>query len=718
MMQNLNEQQKDAVLHNQGSLLVVAGAGSGKTRVITTRIAKIKQDSPGSSIVALTFTNKAAKEMKERLERSDINTSNVFIGTFHGYALVLLKKYGSLINIDNVNIIDAQDQLSIVNKIIKKIPSSSKLNAKNILYQISELKNNIDTKFNAWQNSSYDLEAIYKAYETEKRNSKCLDFDDLIIKSVKLFENNEFKDFYQRSVDHILIDEYQDTNKIQHHLIKLMSLKNNSNELAVKSLCAVGDDDQSIYSWRGATVSNMLDFVDDFVNTTKIRIEQNYRSTQQILTIANELIRNNSFRNEKNLWSAKETKRSVYKFRCMTSHQEASVSTLILDDIKKRSPGSSIAILYRTHAQSRVLEETLLRSNITYKIIGGIQFYERKEIKDLIAYLKIVANPYDKISLARILNCPARKLGLKFEATLMELWDKESFYCIKQIAQDLISKNLVTGLKKKSFEDFINTITKFKPTDNISLVLNTIINEVAYIDYIKENFEPNEAQQKIENIQEFIRSARYSEEQGSVSLQQFLNDIALMQEKLHEQNTEPETVQLMTIHAAKGLEFDSVIITGLEEGTIPSSRSLMNNEAIEEERRLLYVAITRAKNELYLLNCTYRNSYGQTVSLLPSRFLDELPQYLIKDYDCAIMSNYEIADLLSSSVIKSKTNQKVEKKTPSIKTEWRINRSVEHASFGVGLIKKIDERTDGTKIITVQFKCETKKIASQFLKLI
>ena len=724
MFSNLNEPQLNAVLNNKGPLLVIAGAGSGKTRVITTRIAHLSLNVPTESIVALTFTNKAAQEMRKRVEAFGINESRSFIGTFHGYSLALLKQYGSIIKLKEINLIDSDDQLSLVNKIIKNRESAIKLNAKNILYQISQAKNDLamGLEINKVFNNDLTLENIFRTYEQEKDANRTLDFDDLIVKAVMLFKNTEFRNLYQSKIKHLLVDEYQDTSGLQHKLIKLISLENDTKKLAIDSLCAVGDDDQSIYSWRGATVSNMLEFSQDFDDTQTIRIEQNYRSTQQILTIANNLISHNNLRNEKNLWSSKIARKPIIRFNCMTSHQEASINALVVNDIKQREPNYSIAILYRTHFQSRIIEETLLRSNITYKIIGGLQFYERKEIKDLLAYLKIIVNPYDKISLFRILNCPPRKIGAQFEAIIQEQWSLEPFYSLQQISNLIMNLDIITGQRKLSFIKFIEIISEFKATDNASKVLYNLIEKVDYIKYLKDSFEQQEAQQKIENCYELIRAAKHSEEQGSSNLSQFLHDITLMQEKLQSQNKEAETVQLMSIHAAKGLEFDAVLITGLEEGTLPSARSLFNREATEEERRLLYVAITRAKDELYLSHCTYRNNYGQTTTLSKSRFIEELPEQLISTIDCATFSDYEIKNYLQKPDNNNNNNNKVDKlnklDNKLDNKDWLISRTVEHSSFGIGIIKGVEKRLDNTTIITVQFKSGFKKIASQFLKQI
>jgi DNA helicase-2/ATP-dependent DNA helicase PcrA len=736
MLQSLNAPQREAVINTYGPLLVIAGAGSGKTKVIVSRIAHLCENYPSESIVALTFTNKAAQEMRQRLKLYGLLELQTFIGTFHGYSLFLLKQYGKIININEINLLDEDDQLSIVNNIIKSRDYSTKINAKNVLYQISQLKNElalgipISQAISTNYQTDYNLENIYRAYEEQKSANKSLDFDDLIIMAVKLFNNTEFRKFYQSKIKHILIDEYQDTNALQHKLVKLMTLADDTKNLAIDSVCAVGDDDQSIYSWRGATVSNMLDFGKDFNNTKLIRIEQNYRSTQQILTIANQLIKHNEYRNEKNLWSAKDAILPVIKFNCMTSHQEASIANLVINSIKNRSANSSIAILYRTHFQSRVIEEALLRAGITYKIIGGIQFYERKEIKDLLAYLKVINNQFDKISFFRILNCPPRKLGAQFETLLNEIWIEEPFSSIKQIGNILLNKNIVTGQRKESFLKLIQIINKFESSDRPSTVLQMLISETEYIAYLKENFEQQEANQKIENIYELVRAAKYAEENCTVNISQFLQEISLMQEKLQEQNNEAETVQLMTIHAAKGLEFDAVIITGLEEGTLPSARSLYKKEAIEEERRLLYVAITRAKNELYLMHCTYRNSYGQTNTMNKSRFIAEMPEQLISCIDCATYSDYEIRNYLQkltkdkniveqppSSPINT-VNQKTIASPTNSNNSWQVNRTVEHSSFGVGVIKGIETRNDNSIIVTVQFKTGFKKIASQFLRVI
>ena len=426
---NLNTHQQKAVKKKSGAILVTAGAGSGKTRVITSRIANLilNQKQDPKSIIALTFTNKAAGEMRERINNF-LQEKHVspFVGTFHSYCLLLLRKNSDLLPFQNFSILDADDQKSLIKKILKQHGLEKEFSPAQIQYQISKLKNKLGANT---ENEIYlpkIIKEIYTAYETEKTMAHSLDFDDLLLQILRIFsEDEKFKKKHQETIKHILVDEYQDTNSVQHELLKQMAL--NKNKFVIKTLCAVGDEDQSIYSWRGAQVENILNFQHDFKPVTKIKIEQNYRSVQPILNIANKVIAHNKMRNPKNLWSEKKAKNRIMCLNCKSNYQEADVIACFLENQSSQKNLNDIAILYRTHFQSRFLEESLIQSNIPYKIIGGIRFYERKEIKDIIAYLKLIANPFDRTSFFRIINIPTRGLGQKFEDLIYTKWNQNPF---------------------------------------------------------------------------------------------------------------------------------------------------------------------------------------------------------------------------------------------------------------------------------------------------
>ena len=769
----LNSAQQDAVLTTTGSTLIVAGAGSGKTRVITSRIAHLITSGKGnaSSIIALTFTNKAAREMKERIAKH--TAIMPFIGTFHSYCLSLLKKYGYFIGLDNFTIMDSSDQEKLVHDIVKN-SSPNKINTKQMVYQISNAKNALAVG-EQYHLLEYDqtMQEILAKYEAAKKFSKCLDFDDLIIKTVELFSKTEFAKIHHANIRHILVDEYQDTSVIQHKLLKQMSL--NSKDLIIDSVCVVGDEDQSIYSWRGATVDNILQFPKEFPDVQTIKIEQNYRSASSILEIANILIKNNHNRNPKNLWSEKIAKNRVLAINAMSGYQEADVIAQIAKNQHEINPAKTIAVLYRTHFQSRVIEEALLKASIPYKIIGGIQFYERKEIKDLLAYLKLIVNNFDRISFSRVYNCPPRKLGAQFEEQFFDLWESEPFLSYHDIAIKLINHNELTNSKKASLQELLDILAMIKPESKTSDAIKLLVNKLNYYDYIKDNCPPEEANNRIDNIRELIRAADHFEADGINTVASFIDEISLMQDKLSAQDEHTAHIQLMSLHAAKGLEFDTIIIAGVEEGLLPSTRSLISSDGIEEERRLLYVGITRAREHLILTHARSRNTYGQINDQTPSRFVNEISTNLEQKIDLTYLALSQMQDIVNNfltnkkiilpnidyqkpknnsldnfynkkrvlnnittptgfksntgsfntsnsyqanSNFKSNTGDFIKNKLDSASSDnsqWKINQLVKHTTFGVGLVRKIEPRGD-SNILTIQFKTGLKKISDQFIQ--
>lgn len=733
----LNPSQKEAVCKKDGSLLVIAGAGSGKTRVITARITNLILEhnvDPGS-IVALTFTNKAAKEMQQRVA-SFLNDYHLVptVATFHSYCLRLLKQYQHLLPFDQFSILDSADQQKMLQNIIKLQGFEKRINVKQILYTISSYKNNdaigahVD---DTYITNSQDFNQIYNAYEKEKRASKCLDFDDLLIYTLKLFQNNEaFKKKYQQQIRHILVDEYQDTNAIQNELLKYMALTP-AGKLAIDSICAVGDEDQSIYSWRGATIANILNFNKEFDSAQTIKIEQNYRSTQSILEVANSVIANNTNRNHKNLWSDKKGNHKPIKFECNSEFQEANIITHFVETIQHHESLKSIAILYRTHYQSRILEEAMIKASIPYKIIGGIQFYDRKEIKDLLAYLRLAYNPFDRVSFSRIINCPTRGLGQKFEEAFFNTWNTNSLYDFKQIAQ-LILEEKLTKTKHQALEKFLRVFKSINEKTTPLQAAAHIIEQTGYITYLQDSFDASEAQIKRENIQEFLRALEHFEQEGVITISQLLDEIALMQDRLSKQEQAQDFVHMMTLHSAKGLEFDNIVLTGLEDGMLPSSQSI-NEENIEEERRLFYVGITRAKKRLLLTHSRTRNTYGQTNVQVSSRFLDEIsPNLLIE----------QPATYWSTSQFKTYFKQWIKGHSPQtpatdhvktfsqyipknvVKKEKKLGKfkklqTVEHKKFGLGIIHSVEEKGPKKIYVTVRFYTHgLKKIDSNFLTVI
>lgn len=731
----LNADQKAAAMHHKGPLLVVAGAGSGKTRVITARIAYLitEQHVAPSSILALTFTNKAAEEMKERIAHFLGGSKNLpFVGTFHAYCLRLLKTHASKLKNPFLSILDEDDQRRIIQGIIERNNLGKKLNVKQIAYQISQLKNqSINPHAVPMHNPMF--QQIYSAYEAEKKQSKCLDFDDLLLEALHLFNDKDFKKTFQQEIRHILVDEYQDTNVVQHELLKCMAKDKTS--LAIDSLCAVGDEDQSIYSWRGATVTNIINFTKDFPKTTSIKIEQNYRSVQPILEVANHVISHNTMRNPKTLWSDRPAHNRLQIITCLSEYQEGDVLAQCLLLARRKAPQGTLGILYRAHFQSRALEEALIKNSIPYKIIGGVQFYERKEIKDIFAYLRLIVNPFDRASFFRVVNIPARGLGTKFETAFYERWQQEPFLTFNDVALRLIEEKEITGIKKTAVETFIKIFNGLTAHDAPSATVEKLIKALNYYEYLMQNHEKEEAQSRIENVKELIQAMHHFESQGTTTVAAFLDEVTLMQEK-KKNNEGEQPVLLMTLHAAKGLEFDTVIVIGLEEGLLPSSRSVYDSEAIEEERRLLYVGITRARERLLISHCRYRYTYGQMTTQISSRFLDEIPTHLVPRHDCSYATTAQLQPFFAhwfedqtptkktiqtfgapkkaaGKIAPAQAIETTSKKSGS----FRAQQSVRHATYGIGTIQSIEKRGD-VQVASVQFKAGIKKIAVQFLNVV
>lgn len=742
MIEQLNDQQREAVLQHTGSSLIIAGAGSGKTRVITTRILNLvlQHKVNPAQILALTFTNKAAQEMRERiLTHLSPDSFKPTIATFHSFCLQLLKKNIAFLPYETFSVLDAQDQQKLLQTIVKKHNLDKRFNIKQLLFHISQYKNQqgADSDLLSGFPDHKIFMEIYNAYQQEKHLSKCLDFDDLIVEVVKLLKTNQtFKDLFQSRTRHILIDEYQDTNHIQHELLKLMCL-DKKGTLAVDSVCAVGDEDQSIYSWRGATVHNILTFGNDFPNTKVLKIEQNYRSTQHILDIAHHVIQNNSQRNHKQLWSDKKCVQKTIELECSSDYQESDAIVGCVKAVQKKFPQQSAALLYRTHYQSRILEEGLIKESIPYNIVGGIKFYERKEIKDIIAYLRLIANPFDRVSLLRVINCPKRTLGPKFEELMLNTWNANPLFNFQELLKYLIQQNAISDSKQRAVKSFLDVFEEINLKTSPVDATNQIVTKTAYFSYLKDQYEKDEAQTKKENVYEFVRAVTHFEQNNCKTIPELLDEIALMQDKLNEKTNE-NCVQLMTLHSAKGLEFDTVIIAGCEDGILPSNPAIQESN-VEEERRLFYVGITRAKKRLLLTHAKYRNSFGQTNTQFPSRFLEEIPDHLTFKQTSHRWSPKQFAQYFTSWITSPSTppipennfaqaypfpgNQQRAAKTYSTATKPRFKQagpmkrmqSVKHATFGLGIAQKVEKVGNKTYITVLFSKYGKKKIESSFL---
>ena len=635
----LNDMQKKAVLQTEGAVLVLAGAGSGKTGALTVRIAHlIEKGVKPWNILAITFTNKAAKEMSERVNKLIGDKSkDIWVSTFHSTCVRILRR-----DIDKIgysrdfSIYDTDDQEKMMKEVFKRLNFSitdKTFTVKGALAEISKQKEELISWEDYEAKTDKDIRKVkfakaYRIYQTLLKENNVLDFDDLIYKTVQLFKTDtDVLDYYQEKFKYIMVDEYQDTNTSQYELVRLLSAK-------YKNICVVGDDDQSIYGWRGANIRNILDFEKDFEDTVVIKLEQNYRSTKTILDAANSVIKNNTTRKDKTLWTENDKGSIIHIKRADNEYDEArfvgdKINELILKGDRKYK---DFAVLYRTNAQSRAIEDYFVKKSIPYRLLGGIRFYERKEIKDVLSYLKVLSNPADTIALKRIINVPKRGLG---DASIekVENFANEnnmSFY------EALSHIDEITELKTraKKFKEFYEVMTEIEKDANelsVSELIESVLNKTGYVQLLQDEG-TDEALARIENIDEFVSKAvEYEKSTDEPSLREFLEDIALVAD-IDNYEPDEDTVVLMTMHSAKGLEFPYVFIVGMEEGMFPTYRVMQygTNEDMEEERRLCYVAITRAKEELFITQAKSRMQHGITQYNAPSRFLKEIPAELIE----------------------------------------------------------------------------------------
>lgn len=675
-LEYLNDRQKEAVLYGDGPLLILAGAGSGKTSVLTKRVAyliKERNVSP-KNIVAITFTNKAAKEMKERIIKEVGKEGyDIQISTFHSFGLRIIKEnYEKLGYEKNFTIIDSDDSLTVVKKILKEMGiDSTRFNPKFIKNQISSCKNEMVTpeKYKNLVNDELSdiTYKVYKKYQDTLLRNNSLDFDDLLIKPIELF--NKYKEVlenYQELFKYVFIDEYQDTNEAQYILSKMISVK-------YKNICVVGDDAQSIYSWRGANFKNILNFEKDYKNAKVILLEQNYRSTKTILNAANSVIKNNINKKDKNLWTDNSIGEKIKYVRTNDEKDEASYVTREIRNLVNNGVSlDDIAVLYRTNAQSRTIEEGFLNSNIPYKIVGAFAFYSRKEIKDLLAYLKLIYNTKDDVSLMRIINYPKRKIGAKtIENLSMDaVLNGTSMFDVISSGKELEFKKLILEMKEKS--------EVLSLTETIDMVLDK--------SGIKSELESEhtlEADIRLENLNEFKSITKtFEEESGIASLEDFLNEVSLVSDVNDQKNDNSPKVTLMTIHAVKGLEYKYVFVIGMEENIFPHVNSCEEDGGIEEERRLCYVAITRAKEKLYLVNALRRMLYGKTSVNMPSRFINEIDKDLI--------------DAPEKKMVNMKFNKK---EAFNDDNGLKTGDNVIHDIYGPGVVVNVDK-----SIATIAFK--------------
>ncbi|MCO6262407.1 DNA helicase PcrA [Staphylococcus epidermidis] len=717
LVKNMNSEQSEAVRTTEGPLLIMAGAGSGKTRVLTHRIAYLldEKDVSPYNILAITFTNKAAKEMKARVEHLVGEEAQViWMSTFHSMCVRILRRDADRIGIErNFTIIDPTDQKSVIKDVLKSENIDSKrFEPRMFIGAISNLKNELKTPEDAQKEAndfhSQMVATVYKGYQRQLSRNEALDFDDLIMTTINLFERvPETLEYYQNKFQYIHVDEYQDTNKAQYTLVKLLANK-------FKNLCVVGDSDQSIYGWRGADIQNILSFEEDYPEAKTIFLEQNYRSTKNILNAANEVIKHNSERKPKGLWTANSGGDKIQYYEAMTERDEAEY--VVKEIMKHQRSGkkySEMAILYRTNAQSRVLEETFMKSNIPYTMVGGQKFYDRKEIKDLLSYLRVIANSNDDISLQRIINVPKRGIGPSSVEKIQTYALQNNISMFDALAEvDFI------GLSKKvtqeciSFYEMIQNLIKEQEFLEISEIVDEVLQKSGYRDMLDRE-QSIESRSRLENLDEFMSVPKDYEENTPLeeqSLINFLTDLSLVAD-IDEADTQ-NSVTLMTMHSAKGLEFPIVFIMGMEESLFPHIRAIKSEDdhEMEEERRICYVAITRAEELLYITNATTRMLFGRSQSNMPSRFLKEIPEDLLDSHT---------GQKRQTIYPKSQPKRGFSKRTTSTKkqvssSDWKVGDKVMHKAWGEGMVSNVNEK-NGSVELDIIFKSEgPKRLLAQF----
>ena len=760
ILDELNSVQQEAVTYNEGPMLILAGAGSGKTRVLTYKIAYMIEEGIVNpwEILAITFTNKAAKEMRERVDSLlPDNASDIWLGTFHSICVRILKREIELLGYTrDFNIMDELDKQRVVKDILKRLNIDDKqFPANSICYEISSAKDKLKNAEKYLKEVKGDfrrekIAEVYREYERETKKNNSVDFDDIIMLTVELFKHNPDRlNYYQNKFKYILVDEYQDTNHAQFVLISLLASMHGN-------ICVVGDESQSIYGFRGADISNILNFEKQFIGAKIVKLEQNYRSTKNILNAANHVINKNSSKLDKKLWTDND---EGEKLKYYTAKNEYDEGQYIVDTIDKmvrenNLKYSDFAVLFRTNAQARAIEEVFMRESTPYRLIGGLKFYSRKEIKDIIAYLKLIHNPNDNVSLKRIINEPKRGIGDTTVDKLAEIADSKDMSIFNLISD---SSNL-DGLRASGnlilFRDMIGELIKDKFTLSVTELMKKILLVTGYEEMlVREN--TSEAEGRLENIYELLGVAsEFEKEEVDNSLSEFLDSIALVADtdKLDEGE---EAVTLMTMHSAKGLEYNNVFIVGMEDGLFPSKKSIFEHDDVEEERRLCYVGITRARQKLYLTNAKQRTLYGSTSYTIPSRFISEIPDdlydevskenikkkqeqrstgYLDNDYSSVQRRINELSKTSSAVNISSgfKSNNKfgvsVDSflknigKTAPVQDEVDLDRykagvKIRHKKFGIGTIKCAEPEDDDLKVEIVFENGQMKRLMAKFANL-
>ncbi|WP_368901401.1 DNA helicase PcrA [Oceanobacillus oncorhynchi] len=709
MINTLNPEQQRAVRYTEGPLLIMAGAGSGKTRVLTHRIAYLmgeKEVAP-RNILAITFTNKAAREMKERVAKLvGPQGEYMWVSTFHSMCVRILRRDIDRIGYSsNFSILDSADQLSVVKQVLKNLNiDPKKFDPRAMLGQISTAKNELITEDEFAKNAGnfYDRQVaqIYEGYQKMLRKNQSLDFDDLIMQTIHLFDRvPEVLEYYQRRFQYIHVDEYQDTNHAQYFLVKQLAKR-------YQNLCVVGDSDQSIYRWRGADITNILSFEKDYPSAKTVMLEQNYRSTKSILLAANKVIGNNSGRKPKNLWTDNDDGKKISYYKGATEQEEA---LYIADTIQQLTRSgkyqpSDIAILYRTNAQSRAIEDTFVKSAISYQMVGGTRFYDRKEIKDMIAYLRLITNPDDDISFQRVVNEPKRGIGKtsieRLQAYAAE-HDISLFEAVKEVDFTGVSKKAANALA--GFGSLISSLTQQQEFLTATDMVEAVLERTGYEEMLN-NERSIEAQSRLENLEEFKTVTQEFEKasEEDKTLIAFLTDLALIADIDRVDEEDPDHSQkitLMTLHAAKGLEFPVVFLIGMEENVFPHSRSMFDEEEMEEERRLAYVGITRAEEELYLTHAQMRTLYGRTNMNPISRFINEIPVELMDGMETTKKSPFGGSGSMRKSFGSSQKQEappkrraekmQAPKSSGAESKSWSVGDKAAHKKWGTGTVVRV-----------------------------
>lgn len=708
---SLNRQQADAVMSTEGPMLILAGAGSGKTKVLTCRIAQLlEQGVRPYRILAITFTNKAAAEMRERVDKMvGAAACNVWLFTFHAFCARLLRMDIDKLPGYNTNFViyDSADQKNLMKQVLKELNIDEKESS--VLAFVSRAKNMMVSSQQALQaaDNFHDkrLAMAYDAYQKKLRLNNAVDFDDLLMMTFELLSTNEeVRTKYQEKFDYILVDEYQDTNRVQYKLTKLLAARH-------QNICVVGDADQSIYGWRGADIRNILDFEKDYPDAQLVKLEQNYRSTQYILDAANAVIENNSGRKKKELWTDKGAGAKPVYYEAQDEKDEARFVIERVQELQRQKNLrlGQMAVLYRTNAQSRVFEEMLVKSGMSYSLVGGTKFYDRMEIKDILAYLKVIHNPNDSLSLLRIINVPKRGIG---NATIEKLqaYGAENDMTLFEV---LSAADDVPGLSprfKAKLEDLSSIVFELMgeaeevPTKQL---VQDVLDKTGYLDQLKASSDPQD-ESRVENIEELLSVAEeFAKEGEEDNLTNFLEHVSLVSD-IDSAELKEESITLMTLHSAKGLEFPVVFLVGMDQGVFPSSRSLYNDVQMEEERRLCYVGITRAEQYLYLTHAKVRMLYGETSGYRPSQFITEIPTKLLDIYHKAMQVNYgQRAVRIETQAQKQQrpsgnwsvgAHSSFVPKENSTKTNFAVSDKVSHSKFGVGIVVAVKDVPGGQEV--------------------